>query len=230
MSSAHLTPRSPRDRPALAEPAATRPDTVADLLRRLGGVPAHRVRLVPTPGTATEDDLVTYNESADRRSVCELVEGTLVEKPVGYEESEVAVLIIRAVANVVYPRKLGRVLGEGGMLRLFPGLIRVPDVSFLSYARFPRKNPPKGAIAPVTADLAVEVLSKSNTKKEMERKRLEYFGAGTRIVWMIDPKKKVARVYTSPTEFTSLSIDDTLDGGDVLPGSRIPIRDLFPLD
>ena len=230
MSSAHLTPRSPHDRPALAEPTAAKPDTVADLLRRLGGVPAHRVRLVPTPGTATEDDLVTYNESQTRGAFCELVEGTLVEKPVGYEEAEVASLIIRAVANFVYPRNLGRVLAPDGMLRLFPGLVRAPDVTFISYARFPRKNPPKGAIAPFPADLAVEVLSKSNTKKEMEKKRREYFGAGTHVVWMVDPKKKTIQVYTSLTEFTSLSIDDTLDGGAVLPGFQAPIRDLFPLD
>ena len=230
MSTAHLPRRSPRSRPVLPAGTNPKPATVADLLKRLGGVPASRVRLDPSPGTATEDDLVRHNESPERAAFCELVEGTLVAKPVGYEEAEVSSLIIMAVGGFVYPRKLGRVLAPDGVLRLFPGLIRAPDVSYISYKRFPRKNPPKGAIAPVAADLAVEVLSKSNTKKEMERKRREYFAAGTQLVWMVDPRKRTILVYTAPAEFTTLGIDDSLDGSDVLPEFRTPIRDLFPLD
>src|SRR5271156_6123619 len=66
--------------------------TIADLLKRLGNIPARRVRLYPTPGTATEKDLIKVLDRENRP--CELVDGTLVEKPMGYEESEIAATII----------------------------------------------------------------------------------------------------------------------------------------
>ena len=224
MSTANLPRRASRPAPPLA------PETVADLLARLGGVPADRVRWTPTPGTATEADVVAWNENPHRTSLCELVEGTLVEKAMGYEESAVACNLIQIILNFVRPQRLGRVLGEGGMQRVFPGRVRLPDVSFLAYARFPRENPPPGAIAPIVGDLVVEVLSKSNTKSEIAGKLSEYFAGGTRLAWVVDPRKQTARAHTSPTEFATLTLDDTLDGGDVLPGLLIPVRDLFDLD
>src|SRR5206468_1626606 len=79
-------------------------------------------------------------------------------------------------------------------------------------------------------DLAVEVLSKGNTRAEMDRKLREYFAAGVRLVWLIDPKTRTARVHTSPEEMTRLGEGDTLDGGDVLPGFALPLRDLLRPD
>jgi Uma2 family endonuclease len=76
-------------------------------------------------------------------------------------------------------------------------------------------------------DLAVEVLSKSNTEKEMKRKLREYFEAGTRLVWLVDPKARTVRVYTSPRKFKLLTEDQTLDGGEVLPGFELSLRKLF---
>src|SRR5271166_4211993 len=78
--------------------------TIADLLKRLGNIPANRVRLYPTPGTATEKDLLEVLDHENR--LCELVEGTLVEKPMGYEESEIAVTILTSINLFVRPRKL----------------------------------------------------------------------------------------------------------------------------
>src|SRR6516225_6795884 len=104
-----------------------RPETVADLLRRLGNVPAH-----PPLGAATEQDLIRNNESKFKTAICELVDGCLVEKPMGWEEAAIAGLIIQALLNFVRPRRLGTVLAPDGMLRLVPGLLRAPDVSFLA--------------------------------------------------------------------------------------------------
>src|SRR5262249_18376646 len=118
-----------RRKPALID---ARPETVADLLRRLGNVPAHRVRLHPPLGTATERDLIRKNESKFKTAICELVDGCLVEKPVGWEESAIAFLIGHALLTFTKPRRLGTVLGPDGMLRLVPGLLRAPDVSFLA--------------------------------------------------------------------------------------------------
>ena len=105
-------------------------DTVADLLDRLGGIPPERVRWVPTPGTATAEDAITAEHRFGR--LCELVDGTLVEKPVGYYESMVAFVIARLLGEFVVPRRLGAIAGEQGMLRIVPGQVRMPDVSFTS--------------------------------------------------------------------------------------------------
>jgi Uma2 family endonuclease len=206
------------------------PETVADLLRRLGNVPAHRVRLHPPPGTATEKDLIRNNESKVITSICELVDGTLVEKPVGWEESAIALLIAHALLDFIRPRRLGTVLGPDGMLRLVPGLIRAPDVSFLARGKVTRYKRGGQRVPSVAADLAVEVISKSNTKAEIARKLDEYFAAGTRLAWVVDPKTQTVRVHTSPRDSIVLGLDGVLDGGDVLPGFRLPVQDLFNLD
>ena len=74
-----------------------------------------------------------------------------------------------------------------------------------------------------------EILSKSNTKKEIARKLGEYFASGTQLAWIVDPRTRTVRVHTSPTESTRLDAEaGVLDGGDVLPGFRLPLADLFP--
>jgi Uma2 family endonuclease len=210
--------------------AVDQPETLADLLRRLGNIPAKRVRLHPSPGTATERDLIRNNESKLKTALCELVEGTLVEKAMGWQESEIAALVAHALLNFAQARKLGRVLGADGMLRLVPGLVRVPDVSFIARGRLSRSKRGGQPVAPVAADLAVEVVSKSNTKAEIARKLREYFAAGTRLAWVVEPKTRTVRVHTSAQEHTTAGLGDVLDGGSVLPGLLLPVRELFPED
>jgi Uma2 family endonuclease len=207
--------------------ALGRPENVAQLLRRLGNIPAFRLRLQPPPGTATERDLVRHNESKHKTAICELVDGTLVEKAMGWVESAIAVLISTSLSNFVRPRKLGEVLGADGMQRLVPGLVRVPDVSFFASERLSRSQHGDAPVAPGAGDLVVEVVSKSNTKAEIARKLGEYFAAGSRLAWVVEPKPKTVRVHTSPGEFVILGLDDSLDGGKVLPGFRLPVRELF---
>jgi len=214
-------PRAPAERP---------PKTLADLLRRLGNIPARRVRLVPAPGTATERDVIRNNESKLKTALCELVDGTLVEKPMGWEESAIAVRISRSVLDFVEPRKLGTVLGADGMLRLVPGLVRVPDVSFLARGKLTRSRHGGQPVPTVAADLAVEVISKSNTKAEIARKMNEYFAAGTRLAWVVDPKTRTVRAHTAPGESVVLGLGESLDGGNVLPGFRLPVRELFAVE
>jgi Uma2 family endonuclease len=205
---------------ALAEVA-----TIGDLLKRLGDIPAHRVRLHPTPGTATEKDLLQIVERGT--GLCELVEGTLVEKTVGYEESEIALLIATYLNLFVLERKLGIVTGADGTIRLFPGLVRIPDVAFASWNCFPDRKRPKVPIPHIAPDLVVEVLSKSNSKAEINRKLGEYFQAGVRLAWVVDPKKRIVRVYTSADQSVVKQDQDSLDGGDVLPGFSLPLAQIF---
>ncbi len=198
------------------------PRTVADLLKRLG-VPASRILLDPAPGTATEADVIRIRDTQDR--LCELVEGVLVEKAMGYEESELAVLLIYHLVAYLRGNRRGKVAGADAATRLFPGLIRVPDVAFSSWERRP-----KGKLEPIPSlvpDLAVEILSPSNRAAEMKRKLAEYRKAGVRLIWYVDPRKKTATIFPGEGKPEILTEDGWLDGGDVLPGFRLSLRQLF---
>jgi Uma2 family endonuclease len=200
--------------------------TATRLAERFGPIPLYRIRTKPRPGMATEEDVVEIHDREDR--LCELVDGILVEKTMGAYESMLAVEIAALLRNWVKPRKLGTVLGADGMLRLAPGLVRIPDVAFLSMDKFPNGRFPKGAIAALAPDLAVEVLSDSNTKQEMADKLDEYFTHGARLVWYVDPRARTIEVFTGlAASPRTLAEADTLDGGDVLPGFELSIRELF---
>ena len=196
--------------------------TVAELLHRLGDIPPERVRLRPTPGEATERDLL----KPDGR-LCELVDGILVEKTMGAVESMLNFELGLFLGAFVKRHRLGIVLGTDGMVRLMPGLVRLPDIAFISWGRLPGRRAPTTPILDLAPDLAVEVLSKSNPKAEMKRKLREYFEAGVRLVWLIDPKTRTALVHASPDAATKLGEGQVLDGGDVLPGFALPLRELF---
>jgi Uma2 family endonuclease len=198
--------------------------TLDDLLQGLGGITADRVLWNPRPGTATEADVLTLHDREDR--LYELVDHVLVEKVMGFTESLLASHLIRLLLNFLDLHPLGMVTGEAGTLRLAPGLVRIPDVSFVRWDQVGGKRP-RARVPNVAPDLAVEILSASNTAAEMTRKLLDYFTAGARLVWLIDPEARTVAVYTSPENSGVLTEADTLDGGDVLPGFRLPLREFF---
>lgn len=199
--------------------------TVADLLEKLGGVPPERVRMKPLPGTAMEEDLIAIQDRENRN--CELIDGVLVEKPLGYLESSLALWIVMLLGDYLKQHDIGNLAGESGPTRLMPGLVRIPDISFISWDRLPGRTVPSEPILGLAPDLAVEVLSPSNTKREMDLKVREYFLAGVRLVWLVDPRKRTVRVYTAPDRSVRLTEGQALDGGDVLPGLRLPLREVF---
>lgn len=204
--------------------ATRRPATLADLIADLGDVPLSRVRLDPPPGRATEADLLRLREADDRPY--ELVDGTLVEKAMGVRESLLAAWLIHRLAEYLERNNIGGVIGPDGTLRLRERLVRVPDVAVLMWENVPPDDelPQVPDLAP---DLAVEVISPSNTVREMARKRREYFRAGTRLVWQVYPDRKEVEVYTSVNRSRTLTLTDTLDGGNLLPAFRLPLADLF---
>jgi Uma2 family endonuclease len=108
-----------------------------------------------------------------------------------------------------------------------PGNVRYPDVSFIAWEVFPDRDLPDEAIWSVTPTLAVEVLSPSNTTREIERKLYDLFTTGCKMAWIIDHRTESARVYSSPTQFKSLGPTGVLDGGKVLPGFKLPLAELF---
>lgn len=210
---------------ATSIPTASEFLTVADLLDRLGNVPPQRVRLHPVPGTATVQDVIDV--AAREKRLCELVEGTLVEKGMGYRESLLAGLLVTFLNEFVRPQNLGLVTGESGMMQIFGGLVRIPDVAYVSWDRIPNGRVPEEPVPELVPDLAVEVLSESNTEAEMCRKRREYFEAGVRLVWEIDPRSRTATVWTGQEERIVLDENGTLEGGEVLAGFELPLADLF---
>ena len=206
----------------------TEPRVVWDAVRlaeRFGPIPLDRICMDPPPGLGTEEDVIRFNERENR--LFELVDGVLVEKTMGAYESMLAVEIARLLKNFVKPRKLGTVLGSDGMLQLLPGLIRLPDVAFLSIEKFPTGRFPREKAPPLAPDLAVEVLSESNTRKEMADKLRDYFAAGSRLVWYVDPERREVAVFTSPQQSRTLPQNENLDGGDVLPGFTMSLAELF---
>jgi Uma2 family endonuclease len=211
----------------MAHPITTLPPTwtVADLLDHFGKIPPQRIRLHPAPGTATEQDVIDTEAREDR--LCELVDGVLVEKVMGMRESCLAGVIIRLLGNHVDLNDLGLVTAPDGTLRLAPGLVRIPDVAFIPWEKLPSREYPEEPIPNLVPDLAVEVLSEGNTEEEMQRKLKDYFFAGTRLVWLVDPDKRDVRVYTAPDQFTRLTERQTLDGGAVVPGFCLPLAQLF---
>lgn len=208
------------------DPAIANLETVADLLERLGGIPAHRVLWKPYPGTATEKDLIAVVDGAHKR-LCELVDGTLVEKVVAFFEGRLGGVLLHFIETYLDENNSGFCVPADSMMRIVPGRVRLPDVSFISWDKVPNRRVPTEPIADLVPDLAVEVLSKGNTRREMKIKREEYFRGGARLVWEIIPKKQSARVYTSPNRFQEVGPDGALDGGDVLPGFVLPLKRLF---
>jgi Uma2 family endonuclease len=209
--------------PLPAGPAA--PElTLADVVERLGNIPPERI-LAWKMGTATEEDALELHARTDR--LFELVDGFLVEKPMGFEESGVAGIIIYLLNAFVVPRKLGIVGAPDGMMRLMPGKLRIPDISFITKARWRSLKESARRVPPIAPDLAIEVLSISNTRAEMARKRREYFGSGSRLVWEVDWRTRTIDAFAHPEKHITLRETDTLDGGDVLPGFSAPIREIF---
>jgi Uma2 family endonuclease len=196
--------------------------TIAELLHRLGDIAPDRVRFNPAPGTAVVSDLLKPENEG-----CELVEGTLVEKPVGQEESFLGFWVGMVVNQYIIAHNLGYATGEAGFYELPGGPVRGPDFSFTTWDRLPGRRRPSEPIPLGAPDLVVEVLSPSNTVAEMARKRTEYFRGGVRLVWEIDPRVRTVRVYTSETAFTDLTAADTLTGDPVLPGFTLPLAQLF---
>lgn len=201
--------------------------TAVDVVHRFGAIPLDRILRNPAPGTATVADVVRLDEHEDR--LCELIDGTLVGKTMGYYESYLALRIGMLLSAFVNEANLGIVAGADGMLQILPEQVRIPDASFVSWDRLKGSRFPHDPAPLLAPDLAVEIISKSNTKQEMDRKLHEYFEAGAKMVWYVYPGDRKIEVYDSPTEVSTLSETDELTGGEVLPGLSIDLKTYFTL-
>ena len=161
----------------------------------------------------------------------ELVKGVLVELMVASEEHEETVMLVgHHMLGHARPRGLGKVYGSN---RGFvtgpdsPATSRMPDVSFVSNARLSQPDL-AGMLYDGAPDLAVEILSESNTPTQIAQKISEYLGAGGKAVWVIDIDARTLTVHTADAPPLALTDADTVDGGDYLPGFICAVADLLP--
>jgi Uma2 family endonuclease len=200
--------------------------TPIDLANRFGDIPLWRIAFDPPPGRATERDCVAANERSER--LCELVDGTLIEKVMGSFESLIAGRILTLWNSWIdaQPRKPGLALSADGMLRLRANLIRVPDACYIARERLRGGTFPRHGIAALAPTIAVEVISEGNTPREMDEKLNDYFQSGTQEAWYVYPDARLIRRYNSPTAWEDFHLGDTLSTP-LMPGMICPVAPLL---
>ena len=187
---------------------------------------AQRKTSVPYSATLmTAEDLMA-NPVPDKCT--ELVAGRLVvREPPGYRHGDVAARLLIAIGTYAKTHQLGRVLAAESGFTLFrnPDTVRAPDVAFIRAERVPAK--PMSTYPEFAPDLAVEVLSPSDRPGKVLEKIGDWLDAGTRLVWSVDPQRRLARVYRPDGSEVLLMANDSLDGETVLPGLIIRISDML---
>src|ERR1044072_1717233 len=159
----------------------------------------------------------------------ELVKGELRKmSPAGSEQGAVIVNITVLLGQHVKANKLGVCFGAetGFKIASDPDTVRAPDVAFIRQERIPEGGLPK-KFWPGAPDLAVEVLSPGDSRREVDEKIADWLEAGARAVWVINPKRLSVSTYRSLTDVTRLSEEDELDGGDVVRGFRCKVSEIF---
>ncbi|MBX9625490.1 MAG: Uma2 family endonuclease [Gemmataceae bacterium] len=174
--------------------------------------------------------LVRYDPSAPGPEYrFEVVNDYIVRKPVGWKEMRIAAILDNALAPAVRAAGVGR--SYQGMGYDLPGGGRrpKPDVSVLSFARWPDdRDEPDGDFVPAVPELAVEVVSPHELADTVFGKVAQYFRAGVAAVWIVLPRVGQVHCYDSPTAVRVLTRADELTGDPVVPGFRLPVADLFP--
>ena len=157
----------------------------------------------------------------------ELSRGMVVREPQpGAIHGRVTNRLAHALTSFVIGHDLGEITNQTGFLIMRnPDCVRGPDVAFIRRERVPA-DPPR-SFWPLAPDLAIEVASPGNTLAELQQKVIEYFEAGTQEVWVIEPKTRTAMIYHSMNDISVLGANDSLTGGDLLPGFSIAMEELL---
>lgn len=160
---------------------------------------------------------------------CELVKGEIIRmSPAGHVHGKIAMEIGRFLSNYVVENRLGVVYAAetGFIISRNPDTVRAPDAMFVSTERLSEISETDSFLS-IAPDLAVEVISPSDPWTEVEEKLDEYFRAGVKLIWVLEPKTKRAYVYRSPTAVRILSESETLSGEEIVPSFEISVSKLF---
>lgn len=201
--------------------------TLVQLAERFGEIPAARIGMYPPPGQATEEDLVYLDEHEDRQ--CELVDGILIDKATWTFHSFIGGALCGALTSHLKRQAGGITLGGSAAFKLRPGLIRRPNTAYLTVDRarlFCAAIHEK--FVPVAPNLAVDVISESNSKKEMDDKLQDYFRAGTEEVWYVYPETRELHQFSSPAA-PQVWQGTALITTRLLPGFEMKLAEIFLL-
>ena len=180
----------------------------------------------PTTSLITADDLFNHPKDGMRH---ELIKGELrTMPPAGFEHGAVGINLATPLDQHVKAHQLGVVVGAetGFVLERDPDTVRAPDIGFVSKKRIEQTGVPKKYF-PGAPDLAVEIVSPGDTMNEVDEKVEIWLASGAMMVWVVNPKRKTLTVYHAQQHPLILTVDDFLEGLDVVPGFRIPVREIF---
>lgn len=179
------------------------------------------IERMSAPALLTAEELERLN-LPNRRT--ELVRGRLVvREPAGYLHGTIAMRIGSAIHQHVEANSLGGVFAAetGFTLARGPDTVRAPDVAFIRSDRL--LDPPPRGFAELAPDLAVEVLSPDDRPGEVLEKVGDWLNAGTSLVWVVDPTRRIARVYRADGSETEMETNGVLDGKELLPGFQLSL-------
>ena len=174
----------------------------------------------------TAADLLRFDDDTVR---VELVRGELETMPLpGGRHGRIGSKILRRLGNHVEANDLGETYAAetGFLIERDPDTVRGADAAFVSRDRLAGLGDPAGHL-PIAPDLVVEVVSPSDRPGRIETKLADWLAAGARLVWWMDPDRRAVVEHRPGVEPRTLGEADTLDGGDVVPGFRLPVADLF---
>ncbi len=154
----------------------------------------------------------------------ELIEGGIIEKVASFTPSKIGSRINRFVGNFVDEQNLGYVTGADGSYVMSDKNSFMPDVAYISRERLPEEPHREAHVPP---DFAVEVKSPTDSKREMRKKAEKYLAFGTKLVWLVFPDEQEVEVYDGDKDVQNFGMDAVLNGGDVLPGFRLAVSDIF---
>ena len=174
-------------------------------------------------GPATIQDLL--KTPRDGRKY-ELVDGEIIVSPAGGRHSEIAGNILGLIWEFLQKNPIGKVYSSDVGIALPNGSVRSPDVTYISIAKLPGGHSPE-TFVDVLPDLAVEVLSPSDSPKELGRKIGEFLENGVPMVWLVDPSQQTVTIYRSLTDTVRLTSQDTINADPVLPGFSASLSRFF---
>jgi Uma2 family endonuclease len=179
----------------------------------------------PAAGGWTEAELEALPENG---YLHEVVNGELVMSPKNnWQHGEICARLLTALKAFADQHRLGAVWDSSTGFWMRSRNCRAPDIAFVSKARLRALKRSAPAFFQGAPDLAVEVLSPSTTRRELDERLKDFFASGARLVWVIDPERQMVEVCHSPTRRQLLGPGGDLDGEDLLPGFRYPVADLF---
>ncbi|MBC8099767.1 MAG: Uma2 family endonuclease [Armatimonadetes bacterium] len=161
-------------------------------------------------------------ENADR--LFELYDGEIIEKTPSFEPSEIAITIGAFIKFYLLQNPIGRLSGADGTYKMSDTRSYIPDVAYISKARMP-DTPKRGVLVP--PDLAVEVMSPTDSKRQLRLKAERYIELGTQLVWLVFPDTQQVEVYHDANDVLTVGIAGLLEGYAVLPGFTLAVSAIF---